>query len=241
MNIFEEVKSKLNIGEVIERFGIKVDRAHRFVCPFHNDHTPSASIKNDYFNCFVCGTGGDLITFTAKYLGLTNFEAAKYLVQEFNLDVDISTKEERREKYKAVQERKKEIAQCSSIRAKFAKDKEIQPTHKKINYGIRRDRKQAEQRREQEKEQYIQYAGQVLAEAHRFLWRGVNDFPVTDIRHTIGAQELAMCEYYNECFDENPAAFCEKGREVIEDYARKMRRWLQLAGECDNNASSKGL
>ena len=85
MSIFEEVKSQLNIRQVVEFYGFKVNRSKQFVCPFHNDHKPSASIKNDYFNCFVCGAGGDLITFTAKLHGLSNYDACKKLDKDFNL------------------------------------------------------------------------------------------------------------------------------------------------------------
>lgn len=85
MSIFEEVKQRLNIRQVVEHYGYKVNRANQFICPFHNDHKPSASIKNDYFNCFVCGAGGDLITFTAKLHGLSNIDACKKLDQDFHL------------------------------------------------------------------------------------------------------------------------------------------------------------
>lgn len=85
MSIFEDVKQQLNIRQVIEHYGYKVNRANQFICPFHNDHKPSASIKNDYFNCFVCGAGGDLITFTAKLYGLSNIDACKKLDQDFHL------------------------------------------------------------------------------------------------------------------------------------------------------------
>ena len=88
MDIFSEVKSRLNIRQVVEHFGYRVNRAHRFVCPFHNDKHPSASIKNDYFHCFVFGAGGDLITFTARYLNISNFEACKVLLKEFGLDIE---------------------------------------------------------------------------------------------------------------------------------------------------------
>lgn len=85
MSIFEDVKHQLNIRQVVEHYGYKVNRANQFICPFHNDHKPSASIKNDYFNCFVCGAGGDLITFTAKLHGLSNINACKKLDQDFHL------------------------------------------------------------------------------------------------------------------------------------------------------------
>ena len=85
MSIFEDVKQQLNIRQVVEFYGFNVNRANQFICPFHNDHKPSASIKKDYFNCFVCGAGGDLITFTAKLHGLSNIDACKKLDQDFNL------------------------------------------------------------------------------------------------------------------------------------------------------------
>ena len=87
MSIFDEVKQQLNIRQVVEYYGFKVNRAGQFICPFHNDHKPSASIKNDYFNCFVCGAGGDLITFTAKLHGLKNYDACKKLASDFNLNI----------------------------------------------------------------------------------------------------------------------------------------------------------
>ena len=87
MSIFEDVKRQLNIRQVVEHYGYKVNRANQFICPFHNDHKPSASIKNDYFNCFVCGAGGDLITFTAKLHGLKNYDACKKLASDFNLNI----------------------------------------------------------------------------------------------------------------------------------------------------------
>ena len=87
MSIYEDVKQSLNIRDVIEHYGVKVDRAGKFVCPFHNDHNPSASIKNDYFNCFTCGEGGDLITFTAKLHGIGNYDACKKLAEDFGLNI----------------------------------------------------------------------------------------------------------------------------------------------------------
>ena len=110
MSIFEDVKQQLNIRQVVEFYGFNVNRAGQFICPFHNDHKPSASIKNDYFNCFVCGAGGDLITFTAKLHGLSNINACKKLVSDFGLN--ISTEPQTQvDKLKADRERAKRQAE----------------------------------------------------------------------------------------------------------------------------------
>ena len=110
MSIFDEVKQQLNIRQVVEFYGFNVNRAGQFICPFHNDHNPSASIKKDYFNCFVCGAGGDLITFTAKLHGINNYDACKKLVSDFGLN--ISTEPQTQvDKLKADRERAKRQAE----------------------------------------------------------------------------------------------------------------------------------
>ena len=110
MNIFNDVKEQLNIRQVVEYYGYKVNRAGQFVCPFHNDHKPSASIKKDYFNCFVCGTGGDVITFTAKLHGLKNYDACKKLVNDFRLNIDTEPQTQA-DRLKADRERAKRQAE----------------------------------------------------------------------------------------------------------------------------------
>ena len=110
MSIFEDVKQQLNIRQVVEFYGYKVNRNGQFICAFHNDHKPSASIKNDYFNCFVCGAGGDLITFTAKLHGLSNINACKKLVSDFGLNI-ATEPQTQVDKLKADRERAKRQAE----------------------------------------------------------------------------------------------------------------------------------
>lgn len=223
MNIFEEVKHQLNISQVIEHYGFKIDRAHRFVCPFHNDHKPSASVKNDYFNCFVCGTGGDLITFTAKYLGLSNLDAAKELVREFNLDIDISTTEERRAEKAAERKKREEIRSCNGIRDKFEKDKEIRAGARKTTfYKLRNEIRMQNKKIDKEKSDYINHVGFLLADFHRFLWQGLQMYDYGHERHTKALQELSSCEYYLEWFEQDPDDFINKNMGVIQRYEREL-------------------
>ena len=224
-NIFEEVKQQLTITQVIEHYGFKVNRAHQFVCPFHNDHKPSASIKNDYFNCFVCGAAGDAITFTAKYLGLSNLEAAKELVRVFGLNIDISTSDERKAQYIAERKRKTEVSKQSSFRDKYAKDKEIRAERKAFtDYRLRNEIRQAHRKEEEKQEKEIQRVGFVLADFHRILWQSIHLYPFEDKRHIWALQELTTCEYYLECYNENPKQFCEEYGEVIKRYENRLNR-----------------
>jgi hypothetical protein len=54
-------------------------------CPFHNDHTPSLKLNEDYYYCFGCGATGDVIDFTARLFGLRNGEAAQKLAVDFGI------------------------------------------------------------------------------------------------------------------------------------------------------------
>lgn len=238
MSIFDEVKSQLNIQTVIEHYGLKVNRAHQFVCPFHNDHKPSASIKNDYFNCFVCGAAGDLITFTAKYLGLSNLEAAKELVRVFGLNIDISTSEECKSQYIADRKRRTEVSKQSSLRDKFAKDKEIRAERKAFtDYRLRNEIRQAHRKKEEEQEKEIQRVGFVLADFHRILWQSIHIYPFNDKRHIWALQELTTCEYFLDCYDENQAEFCKYNMGVVRRYEQELSRF----GECGSDTGSKRL
>ena len=226
MSIFDEVKQQLNIRQVIEYYGFKVNRANQFVCPFHNDHKPSASIKNDYFHCFVCGTGGDLITFTAKYFGMSNFDATKKLIEDFRLNIVIDTKEERKAQYIAERNRKKEVNACSSLREKIAKDKELRSEIKKTTlYRLRGEVREHNIKNEKEQQEYIEHVGIVLADMHRFLWQGIHLYPYGHKRHDIGLYEITVCQYYIDCYNENPLEFCLYNRKVVEKYEGQLQQW----------------
>lgn len=238
MSIFDEVKSQLNIQTVIEHYGFKVNRAHQFVCPFHNDHKPSASIKNDYFHCFVCGAGGDLITFTARYLNLHNIEAARELVRVFGLNIDISTAEERKAKYIAEKKRRTEVSKQSSLRDKFAKDKEIRAERKAFtDYRLRNEISKAHRKEEEEQGKEIQRVGFVLADFHRLLWQSIHLYHFEDKRHIWALQELTTCEYFLDCYDENPEEFCKYNMGVVRRYEQELSRF----GKCGSDTCGKRL
>ena len=75
-NIFTEVKQRLNIRQVVEFYGYKVNTNGQFICAFHNDHKPSASIKNDYFNLNT--NFKNVHTFNNNTIGITNYDTLPY-------------------------------------------------------------------------------------------------------------------------------------------------------------------
>ena len=93
MTIFEQVKACVTARQAAEHYGIKVKNNGMACCPFHNDRHPSMKIDKNY-HCFACGVGGDAIDFTARLFGLTQFEAAKKLIEDFGLDIKFRNKNE---------------------------------------------------------------------------------------------------------------------------------------------------
>lgn len=63
----EKIKEVTTMGRVLERYGIRVNRAGFIVCPFHQEKTPSMKIYKDSYYCFGCGAHGDIFSFVMQY------------------------------------------------------------------------------------------------------------------------------------------------------------------------------
>lgn len=108
MTVFEQVKSAIDMRTVAEGYGLHIDRGGMCICPFHNEHTPSAKIYPDNLQCFGCGTHVDVIGFTQKMFGLDKpIDAVKKLNQDFGLHIQVGTTPTREE----VSEYQKRIAE----------------------------------------------------------------------------------------------------------------------------------
>lgn len=86
-NIFEAVREAVPVPMAAERYGLKANHAGMVRCPFHGDHTPSLKLNEDYFYCFGCGAGGDVVSLTARLFNLRPYEAASKLAVDFGVDV----------------------------------------------------------------------------------------------------------------------------------------------------------
>ena len=86
-NIFEAVRDAVPVPLAAKHYGLKANRAGMVCCPFHDDHTPSLKLNEDYFYCFGCGAGGDVVSLTARLFNLRPYEAASKLAVDFGVDV----------------------------------------------------------------------------------------------------------------------------------------------------------
>lgn len=74
----DEIKRTYSMREIVERYGIQVNRAGFCCCPFHKEKTPSMKIYKDSFHCFGgCGATGDIFTFIQK-MDNCDFKTAFY-------------------------------------------------------------------------------------------------------------------------------------------------------------------
>jgi len=86
MDFKEQLKSSLSIEKVVgEYVRLKKAGPQRYVglCPFHNEKTPSfgVNVVRQFYKCFGCGAGGDVIDFVMKYEGISFYEALKSLAE----------------------------------------------------------------------------------------------------------------------------------------------------------------
>ena len=125
MNIFQEVKERVTAKQVAERYGLKVERNGMACCPFHNDKHPSMKIDQNYY-CFGCGAKGDAVNYVAVLFGLSQFEAAKKIIEDFSLGIPIE------------QPKRKQNSGFKKIEKVPTKEERIQFVQKKID-GWARD------------------------------------------------------------------------------------------------------
>ena len=94
MNIFEYVKSKVAILDVISEY-VTLKPAGRYwkgPSPFQHERVPSFTVSphKEIYYCFSSGQGGDVISFIATIENCSQIEAAHYLIERYNLEIPSS-------------------------------------------------------------------------------------------------------------------------------------------------------
>lgn len=89
MSIPEDFIESLKLNNPIEQVMAgyaslkRSSRDYVCLCPFHSEKTPSCHINvgKQFFHCFGCGAGGDVITLVMKAENLEYIEAVKFLAE----------------------------------------------------------------------------------------------------------------------------------------------------------------
>lgn len=139
-DFIEELKSNADIVDFVSDY-IELQKSgnrYKGLCPFHSEKTPSFFVNpdNNFYHCFGCGAGGDLINFVMEIENLTFAETIKLLAERSGMELpDLSDTQRRRYK-----EREKLFA-LNKLAAKFYNylltEKEI--GNKALEYLKKRD------------------------------------------------------------------------------------------------------
>lgn len=73
----EEIKCCNSMHDILDRYGLRTNRAGFVSCPFHKEKTASMKIYKDSYYCFGCGASGDIFTFIQK-MDNCDFKTAFY-------------------------------------------------------------------------------------------------------------------------------------------------------------------
>ena len=113
-DLMEAVLKHADIVSVISSYlpVTKKGRNHMCICPFHDDKNPSLNISKEkqIFKCFVCGEGGNAISFVSKFEKIPFRQAMKKVAEisgyedpRLNENVVITPKDESKNRlYKAM-------------------------------------------------------------------------------------------------------------------------------------------
>lgn len=87
----EEVKNRVDIADIIGEYVELKRRGSSTVgcCPFHNEKTPSFNVNREgqFYHCFGCGKGGDVINFLMEISGMSFMEALEHLAERAGLEM----------------------------------------------------------------------------------------------------------------------------------------------------------
>ena len=108
-DFLEELRSKCDIIDVASKYITLNRRGANFwaCCPFHNEKTPSLSIKQDgqFFKCFGCGESGNVITLVMKLENVDFLTAVEMLCKQCGMELPTNADTEELHKKKRERDR----------------------------------------------------------------------------------------------------------------------------------------
>lgn len=129
----EEIKQSVSMRELVERYGIHIDRKGFCCCPFHKEKTGSMKVYKESYNCFGCGANGDIFSFVMRMENCDFKTAYKSLggsYQQYENDYQRKRFAYQLAKRKETERRQKEKKQ--QLKAQVLEDIKYQQLFKKI-------------------------------------------------------------------------------------------------------------
>ena len=141
-DFLEELRNRNDIVDVASKYMTLNRRGANYwaCCPFHNEKTPSFSIKQDgqFFKCFGCGESGNVINFIRKVENVDFMTAVEILCKNCGMSLPTNTDNEEMQKKKRERDKIYQILKAStefyhknlknnpnSLQAKYLKNRGI--------------------------------------------------------------------------------------------------------------------
>lgn len=203
MDIFKEIKQRADILKLCDVLGIRLDRNHKALCPFHKEKTPSFSVlpSKNIFNCFGCGKKGDVISLVEEVLNLSALDSAIYINDHLGLGININNN-----KFQTYKEKKQYNAMINNYEQQR---KERKYFNEKTNKTF-----------------------QILCDYLHLLWHWEEDYKPTNPEEEINdlyveaVQQKDKIQYYIDLFiygtDKDKKWFLNTNGKVVKEYARKL-------------------
>ena len=116
--VIERIHEEANLVDIVSEYLPLKRTGINFVglCPFHNEKTPSFTVSEtkQFYHCFGCGEGGDVISFIMKMENLSFLEACEYLANKLGIPL-----EEKSEKHKKLEDERDRIYEINKEAARY--------------------------------------------------------------------------------------------------------------------------
>lgn len=122
MDRASEIKSRVSMLDVIERYGYETNRSGFMRCPFHQgDHTASLKVYPGErgWHCFGCGRGGSVIDFVMELFGISFSQAIVRINSDFSLGLCGEASASLVQRSKMLEERKKKEEELAKYRSEY--------------------------------------------------------------------------------------------------------------------------
>ena len=120
-----KIKSQVKLLDILNHYGLKLIN-NKTCCPFHNEKTPSFSVKGEIWKCFGCGSGGDSIGFVMKINNCEFSDACKIIDGIFDLNLYAEPT------FAEYRHRQKQILEQKQLREEKEQDQEFSQKQFKI-------------------------------------------------------------------------------------------------------------
>lgn len=87
MIMADQIKDRVSIPMLLERYGVKIDRGGRCACPIHHGTHANMTVKPKWFRCYKCGKSGTVIDLQMALNGVGFNQAIIDLDNMFGLNL----------------------------------------------------------------------------------------------------------------------------------------------------------